>query len=96
MRTYFPDEKPVQRQGAVKRGHAVLVGYGLDGADGHLRYTRAGEAELYGGSDAAHSRMRERALRIQRELTELGISLDSMTYEQYRIAKTVVEKANHE
>lgn len=79
-----------------KRGRAVLVGYGLDAPDGHVRYTRAGEAELYGGSDEAHLRMQERAFRIQRELDELGILLDDMTYEQYQIARTIVEKANRE
>ncbi len=80
----------------MRRGRAVLVGYGLDGADGHVRYTRAGEAELYGGSDAAHARMQERAFRIQRELDARGILLDDMTYEQYQIAKTIVEAANRD
>ena len=94
MRKYLSNDSAAQRR--AKRGHAVLVGYGLDGADGHIRYTKAESVELYGGSDQAHSRMQERALRIQRELDEHGISLDGMTYEQFQIAQAIVEKANHE
>ncbi len=96
MRNYFPDDNPVRGRAMKKRGRAVLVGYGTDAPDGHVRYTRAGGAELYGGSDEAHTRMRERALRIQRELDALGILLDDMTYEQYQVARRIVDAANHE
>lgn len=94
MRNYSPNENAVQR--CDTRGHAVLCGYGTDASDGHVRYTRAGSANLYGGSEQAHSRMQARAMRIQRELAECGISLDGMTYEQYQTAKAIVEKANCE
>ncbi len=94
MRNYPPNENPVQRRDT--RGRAVLYGYGTDAGDGHLRYTRAGSANLYGGSDLAHSRMQARAMRIQRELADCGISLDGMTYEQYLIAKAIVDKANQD
>lgn len=95
MRKYHSNDSAAQRRS--KRGRAILVGYGLDAGDGHFRYTKANDVvELYGGSDSAHSRMRECAQRIQRELDQHGISLDTMTYEQFQIAKAIVEKANAE
>jgi hypothetical protein len=94
MRNYQPNENSVQRRDT--RGRAVLYGYGTDIADGHFRYTKAGAVDLYGGSEQAHSRMQARALRIQRELDEQGICLASMTYEQFTVAKAIVEKANRE
>lgn len=80
----------------VKRGRAVLVGYGLDEGDGHIRYTRCGTVDLYGGSDNAHVEMQKRALFIQTEMDKLGISLDGMTYEQYQLVQDIVERANCE
>lgn len=77
----------------VKRGRARLVGYGLD-SDGQVRYTRGDGMELYGGSDKAHAEMQRRALIIREKLASLGISLDSMTYDQYLLAKGVVEGVN--
>lgn len=94
MRNYLPNENPVQRRNT--RGHAVLYGIGADARDGHFRYTKADAVGLYGGSEQAHSRMQARALRIQRELEERGISLASMTFEQFQIAKAIVDKANNE
>ncbi len=94
MRNYLPNDNSVHRRDT--RGFAVLYGYGTGVSDGHLRYTRAGEADLYGGSEAAHSRMQARALRIQRELDAHGIRLDRMTFEQYQVAKAIVEKANQD
>ncbi len=77
----------------VKRGRAVLVGYGLDD-DGHFRYTRGEAFELYGGSSSAHGEMLRRAQAIQDEIASLGISLDGMTYEQYQVVRGIVERAN--
>ncbi len=82
--------------GRVKRGHAVLLGYGLDNEDGHIRYTRGSAFELYGGSDSAHGEMQKRALLIQEEIAKLGISLDGMTYEQYQLVRGIVERVGCE
>lgn len=80
----------------VNHGRAVLVGYGLDEDDGHIRYTRCGTMDLYGGSDKAHVEMQKRALLIQEEIAKLGITLDGMTYEQYQVVRDIVERANCE
>ncbi len=91
MRKNFNSEEiaPVR----VKRGRAVLVGYGLDN-DGHFRYTRGETFELYGGSSVAHEEMQRRAMAIQDEIASLGISLEGMTYEQFQVVRGIVERAN--
>lgn len=93
MRKYT-DENPAPRR--IKRGRAVLVGYGLDEGDGHIRYTRSNAVELFGGSDQAHDEMQKRAIMIQDELSRLGISLDGMTYEQFEVVKGIVDRVNCE
>lgn len=93
MRTHNHDPQTSPR---VKRGRAVLRGYGLDDSHGHVRYTRGVNFELFGGSDEAHGEMQRQALRIQQEIDRLGISLDGMTYEQYEVLKDIVEQVNCE
>ncbi|MCC8189780.1 MAG: hypothetical protein LIP77_03960 [Planctomycetes bacterium] len=88
--------KNLSQSARVRRGRAVLVGYGLDDAQGHVRYTRGGSFELYGGSRQIHEEMQRRARRIEDELDKLGISLDNMTYEQYLTVRDVVNRLNHE
>ena len=94
MRKQHTNDNPPSAR--VKRGRAVLVGYGLDDNGGHIRYTSGNGIELFGGSDSAHGEMQRRALRIQEEIAKLGISLDGMTYEQYQLARDIVERANGE
>lgn len=93
MRKYS-DENPAPKR--IRRGRAVLVGYGLDGEDGHIRYTQSNAIELFGGSDAAHGEMQKRAVMIQEELSRLGIALDGMTYEQFEVVKGIVDRVNCE
>lgn len=80
----------------TRRGRAVLIGYGLDDADGHVRITRGQAFELYGGSDAAHDEMQRRALMIREEAEALGISLERMTFEQYQVVQGIVHRVNSE
>lgn len=80
----------------IRRGRAVLVGYGLDDADGHVRYSRGQATELYGGSERAHQEMQERAQRIHEEIARLGISLEHMTYEQFLQVREIVDRVNCE
>lgn len=80
----------------VKRGRAVVIGYGLDDSDGHYRYTKCKALELYGGSAGAHNEMQRRAMKIQDEIAKLGISLDGMTFEQYQVVKEIVNRVNCE
>lgn len=94
MRKQRTNERlPAER---VKRGRAVLIGYGLDDNGGHIRYTRGQDLELFGGSDSVHVEMQKRAQGIQDEIAKHGISLDRMTYEQFQIVQDIVAKANGE
>ena len=54
---------------------ALLVGVGLDGADGHKRVTKGRDFLLVGGSDETHERMQERAVKVNEELDRRGIRL---------------------
>lgn len=80
----------------VKRGRAVVVGLGLDDGEGHIRYTRGDDIELYGGSQASHAEMQRRMRKIQDEIARLGIRLDSMTFEQYQTLRDIVNRINCE
>lgn len=80
----------------VKRGRAVVIGYGLDDCGGHFRYTKSNGTELFGGSDRAHCEMQRRAARIQEEIDELGICLDQMTFEQFQQVREIVERVGGE
>ncbi len=92
MRNHYHEERLAPAR--VKRGRAVLVGYGLDESEGHIRYSRGASVELYGGSFAAHEEMQRRAAVIQEEAARLGISLDGMTYEQYLAVREIVDRVN--
>ncbi len=82
--------------GRVRRGRAVVVGLGLDDAEGHVRYTRGESYHLYGGSEAAHEEMQRRARVIHEELSKRGISLERMTREQYEQLLDIVDRVNCE
>lgn len=93
MRTHKNDPQTSPR---VKRGRAVLLGYGLDDSQGHVRYTRGGCFQLFGGSGQVHDEMQRRALMIQEEMDRLGISFDGMTYEQFEVVRGIVDRVNCE
>ncbi|MCC8108882.1 MAG: hypothetical protein LIQ30_07520 [Planctomycetes bacterium] len=80
----------------VRQGRAVLVGYGLDDDGGHFRYTRGDDIELIGGSASAHGEMERRAKTIRDEIARLGITLSGMTYDEYQLVKTIVDRVNAE
>ncbi len=94
MRKQYNDESLAPSR--VKRGRAVLIGYGLDDAGGHIRYTQGDGMKLYGGSRRVHDEMRRRAAFIREEAARLGISLERMTYEQYLVMRDVVDRVNCE
>ncbi|MDR1744722.1 MAG: hypothetical protein LBS30_03100 [Planctomycetota bacterium] len=80
----------------VKCGRAVLIGYGLDDAGGHVRYTQGDAMKLYGGSKEVHDEMCRRAMLIQEEAARLGISMERMTHEQYLVMRDVIDRVNCE
>ena len=59
--------------------HALLLGVGLDGSDGHRRITRARDTLLVGGSKETHEVMQEKAIRFQEELDRRGKRLADVT-----------------
>jgi|GEM_PF-2070525 hypothetical protein len=83
-------------QAKARRGRAVLVGYGLDEADGHVRYTTSKDYRLLGGSEVTHEAMQDMANRIKKELSKLGYELDDIRSDQIdeirRIVDGVVER----
>lgn len=84
------------RTGAARAGRCVLTGFGLDGGDGHVRFTHLDGTRLYGGSERMHAELQRLARRIHDEAERLGISFDSMTYDDYLVMKDVVDRVNCE
>jgi hypothetical protein len=66
----------------TRRGRAVLLGVGLDDADGHFRATTGDGYRLLGGSEQAHAAMRRRVHWILAELERRGYRLDAMTRDE--------------
>lgn len=81
-------DAPLVRTG---KGRAVLVGYGLDDVDGHVRFTRSSEYELLGGSETTHAAMQAKAREIQDRLGAMGYALDSITREQIDDVRRIVD-----
>lgn len=54
---------------------ALLLGVGMDPADGHKRVTRAERFCIAGGSEETHERMTETAIRTLEDLEDRGKAL---------------------
>lgn len=52
-----------------------VVGVGLDGADGHKRFTRADDVVLVGGSQETHEKMQDVAIHFNESLGARGKKL---------------------
>ncbi len=78
------------------KGRAVLFGFGLDDAAGHIRYTKAEDVELLGGSEETHQAMQSKALRIKMELQRLGYCLDNIRRDQLDEVRRIVERVSSE
>ena len=64
--------------------HALLLGLGLDGDDGHVRLTKGPDFRLFGGSERTHERMLEHALALQEALTRRGKRLADVEPDELR------------
>jgi hypothetical protein len=64
------------RSGKLRRW---LLGLGLDGKDGHLRYTRGENFRLVGGSEDTHSEMQEKVIHFNEELDRREKTLDDLS-----------------
>lgn len=96
MRTGNSDRDQIRTRTGRNGGRAVLVGLGLDDAEGHMRYTHSRDCELVGGSEATHAAMWIKAIRIKAELDRRGYSLDSITRDQMDDVRRIVERVSGE
>jgi hypothetical protein len=60
-----------------------LVGMGLDGKDGHVRVTKGKNFALLGGSNETHSRMQEKAIKLNEHLNKRRKTLDSISEKEF-------------
>lgn len=69
---------------------ALLLGFGLDNKDGHVRITKGDNFRLFGGSHETHEEMQDKALRLNHELKRRDKRLEDIGPEEfYEIAETV-------
>ena len=78
------------------RGRAVLVGVGLDDAQGQVWYTRSSDCELLSGSESTHDAMMAKAQKIKAELHRLGYCLNTLTRDQIEEVQRIVERISAE
>jgi hypothetical protein len=72
-----------------------LLGVGLDGRDGHTRYTKGKQFVLVGGSRETHERMQETAVRFTECVKDRGKPLERITGRELgEIAAEVREKTD--
>jgi hypothetical protein len=69
---------------AQKSENHKIIGVGLDGADGHVRITRAKVFHLFGGSDETHARMQESCVRFTEKLDARGKRLGELGRQELR------------
>lgn len=60
------------------KGKAMLLGLGLDAADGHTRLTRGRNFRLVGGSQETHEQMQEKCIKLNEKLDARGKNLESV------------------
>jgi hypothetical protein len=56
----------------------LLLGFGLDGSDGHVRFTRGPNFRLFGGSHCTHERMQVTCMKFNEELRRRGKSINDV------------------
>ncbi|MFH1790857.1 MAG: hypothetical protein ABH885_02600 [Candidatus Omnitrophota bacterium] len=68
----------------------VLLGLGFDSKDDHIRITKGKNFRLYGGSEATHEVMQEKAIKFNEYLNRKGKTLDDINMKEfYSIAEKV-------
>lgn len=60
-----------------------IVGLGLDGTDGHLRFTEGENFKIHEGSDESHALMQDLCIRINQELAQRGVSLEHLSRAEF-------------
>ncbi len=72
-----------EREGGKDRGQRWIFGLGLDGKDGHVRYTRGDNFRLVGGSEDTHGEMQEKVIHFNEELGRRNKSLDDLSSAEF-------------
>lgn len=63
---------------------AMLLGLGLDSADGHKRITKGDDFLLVGGSEETHEKMTETVIKVEEKLSRRGKKIRSASPEELR------------
>jgi hypothetical protein len=63
---------------------SLILGVGLDNADGHVRITRGENFRLFGGSEETHGAMQEKAVKFNEKLKDRGKRLEEVSKEEFR------------
>jgi len=68
----------------------ILLGLGLDCADGHIRITKGKNFRLFGGSQETHELMQEKAIKFNEQLEKRRKTLDEINKKEfYEIARSI-------
>ncbi len=61
-----------------------ILGFGLDGRDGHKRITCGEHFHLLGGSEETHTRMQEQTLKLSEQLKKRGKTIQTASTEEFQ------------
>ena len=61
----------------------LLLGFGFDAKDGHVRMTRGKNFYLSGGSNPTHEVMQEKAIKFNEQLKARGKTIDEVNREEF-------------
>jgi len=61
----------------------LLLGFGFDAKDGHLRITRGKNFRLFGGSKTTHQMMQEKAVKFNEQLQNRGKTLEEINRKEF-------------
>lgn len=80
------DAGPVPVRRRRKRAPRVeaLIGFGLDGSDGHTRITKGDHFVLLGGSSETHEQMQEFTIKVTERLARQGKRIPDATLRELR------------
>ena len=68
----------------AEKKRAMLLGLGLDNADGHKRVTKGDDFLLVGGSEETHEKMTETVIKVEEKLSRRGKKIRNASPEELR------------
>jgi hypothetical protein len=79
----YGESRPVDSSERARIRRALLLGFGLDGKDGHLRITSGPNFQLIGGSENTHGVMQDTAVKFNEELHKRGKRLEDLSPNEF-------------